>query len=89
MEWSIALSRRAEKFLSQHHLSDQFVIAPIKKVVLKLEGEAVSVDVKQLSGKWAGYYRIRSGKMRIIFSFDADGHRVFVEVVDYRGSVYR
>ena len=53
------------------------------------ESESVSVDVKRLSGAWAGYYRVRSGRIRIIFSFDAEELRAFVEVVDYRGDVYK
>lgn len=89
MDWEIGLSRQAEKFLAKNHLSDQFVIVPIGNAMRKLFGEPTSVDIKRLSGAWAGYYRIRSGKIRIIFSFEAQERRVFVEVVDYRGNVYK
>jgi len=89
MGWEIALSRQAEKFLAKNHLTDQFVIAPIGRAVRRLFGESASVDIKRLSGAWAGYYRIRSGKVRIIFSFDAGERRIFVEVIDYRGDAYK
>ncbi len=89
MDWEIGLSHQAEKFLAKNHLSDQFVIVPIGKAMRKLFGEPASVDIRRLSGAWAGYYRIRSGKIRIIFSFDAEERQVFVEVVDYRGNVYK
>lgn len=88
MDWEIDLSRQAEKFLAKNHLPDEFVIVPIGKAMKKLFGESASVDIKRLSGAWAGYYRISSGKIRIVFSFDAEERRVFVEVVDYRGNVY-
>ena len=93
MEWEIALSRQAEKFLAKNHLPDEFVIAPLRKAISKFfgefgESESVSVYVKRLSGAWTGYYRVRSGRIRIIFSFDAEKQRAFVEVVDYRGDVY-
>ena len=91
MEWEIALSRQAEKFLAKNHLPDEFVIAPLRKAISKFfgESESVSVDVKRLSGAWTGYYRVRTGRIRIIFSFDAEKQRAFVEVVDYRGDVYK
>ena len=91
MEWEIALSRQAEKFLAKNHFPDEFVIAPVGKALRKFfgESESVSVDVKRLSGAWDGYYRVRSGRIRIIFSFDAEKQRAFVEVVDYRGDVYK
>jgi mRNA-degrading endonuclease RelE of RelBE toxin-antitoxin system len=88
MEWNISLSRQAEKFLSKNHLSDQFVLVPVGKAIKKLFGAAVSIDIKRLSGEWFGCYCIRSGKIRIIFNFEADERRVFVEAVDYRGNVY-
>lgn len=89
MNWEISLSRQAEKFLAKNHLPDEFVAALIGKAIKKFFGESVSVDMKQLSGAWAGYYRIRSRKVRIIFSFDAEKRRAFVEVIDYRGDVYK
>jgi mRNA interferase RelE/StbE len=91
MEWEIALSRQAKKFLAKNHLPDEFVIAPLRKAISKFfgESESASVDVKRLSGAWTGYYRIRSGRIRIIFSFDAEKQRAFVEIVDYRGDVYK
>ncbi|MDO8516230.1 MAG: hypothetical protein Q7S28_03205 [bacterium] len=83
------MSRQVEKFLAKNHLSDKFVTVPIDRAIRKFFGEPVSVDVKRLSGAWVGYYRIRSGKIRIIFSFDAEARRVFVEAIDYRGDIYK
>ena len=89
MEWEIVLSRQAEKFLSKNRLPDQFIVALIVKSIRKLSGESVAADVKRFSGNWAGYYRVRHGKIRTIFSFRAEERRVFVESIDYRGNVYR
>ena len=89
MDWEIALSRQAEKFLARNHLPDEFVTVPVLKAIRKFFGESVSVDVKRLSGQWEGYYRVRSGKIRIIFAFNAEKRRAFVEVIDYRGDVYK
>ncbi len=89
MEWRISLSRQVEKFLSHNHTSDELVVEAITKAVQKLSGENIGVDVKQLSGDWGGYYRIRLGKLRVIFSFDAQQCSVFVAVIDHRGNVYK
>ncbi|OHA89779.1 MAG: hypothetical protein A3C70_00790 [Candidatus Zambryskibacteria bacterium RIFCSPHIGHO2_02_FULL_43_14] len=89
MVWVIEISRQAEKFLKQHHLSDNFVVEPIRKAIQKLRGGTVAIDIKRLSGKWDGYLRVRVGKNRIIFSINSEKQTVLVEVVDNRGSAYR
>lgn len=89
MEWQISLSRQAEKFLARNHLADTFVTEQISKAILKFSGETVALDVRRLAGVWSGHYRIRSGKIRIIFSVDFYEKRISVEVVDFRGSAYK
>ena len=89
MDWEIGFSRRAEKYLSQRHLPDDFAIEPVLRALQKIRGETVAVDLKRLLGKWNGFFRVRMGKVRIIFSIDTVAHHVFIEVIDNRGSVYR
>lgn len=89
MDWEIGLSRQAEKFLKQHHLSDNFAIEPIRRAIQKLQGEVIAVDIKQLSGKWEGCFRIRVDKNRIIFSINFEKQVVLIEVIDNRGSAYK
>ena len=89
MDWEILLSRQATKFLAQQHVTDDFVVEPVTKAIQKLQGKTVAVDLKQLSGTWAGHFRVRVGKNRIIFSIDFENRQVLVEVVDNRGSAYR
>ena len=89
MNWRIGISRQAEKFLSHNHLPDEFLFEPLKKAIARFSGDAVAVDLKRLSGEWEGFYRIRVGKVRIIFSADVYEHNIFVEVIDYRGGAYK
>lgn len=89
MDWSIGVSRQAEKFLSHNHLPDSFLSESLTKAILRFSGEAVVVDLRRLSGEWEGFYRIRVGKIRIIFSANMREHNIFVEVVDYRGRAYK
>ena len=89
MEWQISLSRQAEKFLAKNHLVDTFVTEQILKAILKFSGETVALDLRRMAGVWSGHFRIRSGKIRIIFSIDFYEKKVLVEIVDFRGSVYK
>jgi mRNA interferase RelE/StbE len=54
-----------------------------------MKGEPLSVDVKKLKGDWQGFYRIRKGKLRIIFELNFEEHLIYVARVDHRGGVYK
>jgi len=40
-------------------------------------------------GNWEGYYRIRIGKIRVVFDVFKESRKIFVEKVDYRDKIYR
>ncbi len=88
MKWRIEYSRDAEKFIGKHDIRDK-VREGLKKFLLKVKGEDINIDIKKLSGEWEGYYRIRRGKLRIIFEPDKSQKSFFVEKVDFRGDVYK
>lgn len=89
MKWRIDFSANSLKFLKKNNLKEDFIINKIKSAVRKFQGENININIKKLSGKWEGFYRIRSGKLRIILEFQFDISRVFVEEIDWRGSVYK
>lgn len=89
MSWTADFSDRALKFLAYNHLSEEEIMEHIRLVIRKFLGETVSVDVRKTKGKWAGFYRIRSGKLRIIAAFYFASRRVFIDMVDWRGSAYK
>jgi mRNA interferase RelE/StbE len=88
MKWEIGLSKEAEKFLKRENLRSE-TIGEIVKFLKRLRGESVSVDVKKLKGDWQGFYRIRKGKVRIIFELSFEEHVVYVARIDYRGEAYK
>jgi mRNA interferase RelE/StbE len=51
-------------------------------------GKAPS-NLKKLEGKWAGYYRLRKRKIRIIFYVDKTERALYVDGIDFRGNVYK
>jgi len=61
----------------------------IESFLKKLRGESVNIDVKKLKGEWKGYFRIRKGRLRIIFSIDTSYRSLYVERIDFRGDAYK
>jgi len=88
MKWRIEYSRHAERFINKHNVRDE-VREELKKVLLKIKGENVNIDIKKLSGEWKGYLRVRKGKLRIIFELVKRENIIFVERIDNRGEVYK
>jgi len=88
MKWRIEYSRHAERFINKHNVRDE-VREELKKVLLKIKGENVNIDIKKLSGEWEGYLRVRKGKLRIIFELVKRENIIFVERIDNRGEVYK
>lgn len=89
MKWNVDFSPRALKFLEKNHISDNEILGKISLVLRKFRGDNVSVDVRKMKGRWAGFYRIRSGKLRIITALYFENKEIFVDVIDWRGNVYK
>jgi len=47
------------------------------------------LDIKKLSGEWGDFFRMRMGKIRIIFRIDREKDELLVYEVDFRGDVYK
>ena len=62
----------------------------VKDILKKLENNPLSHSgIKRMFGEWAGYHRIRTGKLRIIFWFDTKEDIVYVDHIGPRGDVYK
>ena len=88
MKWEISFSREAEKFMKRENLRSK-TITEIINFLRRMKGESVSVDVKKLKGDWEGFYRIRKGRLRIIFDLNFDEYQIYVSRIDHRGEVYK
>jgi mRNA-degrading endonuclease RelE of RelBE toxin-antitoxin system len=89
MSWSIDLSKSTLKFLKKQPVLEGILMKELSKFAQKLSGEIVNIDLKKLSGKWAGCSRIRKGDIRIIVTADMDEEVIYVESIDFRGDVYK
>ena len=88
MKWEIGFSREAEKFFKRENIRAE-AVAEVTKFLKRMKGEPISVDVKKLKGDWQGFYRIRKGKLRIVFEVNFEEHLIYVARVDHRGEVYK
>ena len=89
MNWRLDFSNRSLKFIQQNNLDFDFIVGRVGSALKKFQGENVNVDIKKLGGDWKGFYRIRSGKLRIIIEFDFEKSVAYIDAIDWRGSVYR
>lgn len=92
MRLNVFYSKKATKFLDKNpsiiSLKEvrNLIILAIKKIFF---GEEINLDLKRLKGELSSYFRIRKGKIRIIFSIKENKYlTVFVNNIDHRGSIY-
>lgn len=88
MSWHIDFSASSLKFLKKNNLEENFILDKIQLTLRKFRGENINIDIKKLRGEWEGFYRIRSGKLRIIVEFQFEYCRAYIEEIDWRGNVY-
>jgi len=84
---NIIVHRHAAKYLKRlpKETKDR-----IKDILKQLENNPLKHSgIKQMFGEWAGYHRIRVGKLRIIFWFDTKEDIVYVDHIGPRGDVYK
>lgn len=79
MSWRIDFSASSLKFLKQNNLDESLVIEKLRLAFRKFKGEDININVSKLSGKWDGFYRIRSGKIRIIAEFQFERNYAYIE----------
>ena len=87
--WKIRVSKQADNFLKIQNLSDEFTRKYVGMALQKFDRQDVNVQLKKLSGTWEGFYRVRSGKIRIVCSFDFGSKIVAIEEIDFRGNSYK
>jgi mRNA interferase RelE/StbE len=93
MNLKISFSKEADRFLRKNAAliteadAEDAIIAAVKKI-LKLED--TNINVKKLKGKYRGYFRVRRGDVRIVFSLIKDSIvTVIVNDIDFRGNIYK
>ena len=89
MTFRIDFSKESLKFINNNDIEENDIIEDVFKVVEKLKGKNVNIDLKKMRGEWKGFYRLRLGKKRIIFQIDFNAKEIFIDRIDFRGVVYK
>lgn len=90
MKWQIEFSHSADKFIAKNHIEKIELSPIIGNGIYKIQGNTnVNVNLKKMQGEWDGFYRIRWGRIRIIFKVDNEKQIAYIDRIDYRGDVYK
>lgn len=91
---AIKFRKQAIKFIEK---SDPDTIGRIqerlKQLVTSVEEQSIipftELDIKQMKGEWEGFYRLRIGKIRLIFTVDITSCEIEVYAIGSRGDIYK
>ena len=85
--YDIELSRKAAKF---YRKANTVTIRRLNAAFDRLaEDPFHHYNIKPLSGELQGSYRLRVGNIRIVYSVDDSIKIIFIEVIGFRGDVYK
>ncbi len=85
--YNIEFARKAAKFYQRVEAP---VAGRLNRIFEKLAEDPLNLpNCKQLKGELSGSYRIRIGDVRIIYSIDESCKTVFIEIIGFRGNVYK
>ena len=85
--YEVELSRKAAKF---YQTADTVTVRRLNRALAILSNDPFRhYTIKKLSGELAGSYRMRVGAMRIIYSVDNNKKIAYIEVIRFRGDVYK
>jgi mRNA interferase RelE/StbE len=91
---AIRFRKKAIKFLEKANPEDvENIREQINQLAIAVEELGVipftELDIKKMKGDWEGFYRLRVGKNRVIFTLDSDSRDIEVYVIGARGDVYK
>ena len=91
---AIKFRKNAIKFLEKANLEDaEKIREKISQLLLFVEEQAIipftELDIKKMKGDWEGFYRLRIGKIRIVFTVNTQSGEVEIFTIGTRADVYK
>ncbi len=85
--YRIEFARKAAKFYER---TDAVTARRLNLIFERLSEDPLNLpNTKHLKGELLGSYRIRMGEIRIVYSVDDENKAVYIEVIGFRGDVYK
>ncbi|MGH2412537.1 MAG: type II toxin-antitoxin system RelE family toxin [Microcystaceae cyanobacterium] len=90
----VKFSKNTVKFLNKLDKNNREKIREkINYLFQSLENEGIipftALDIKKLKGEWEGFFRIRLGNIRIIFTLNQNLEELLIYEIDFRGNFYK
>ena len=91
---AVKFRKQAVKFLQKANSEDVAKIqSQLNQLLIAIEQQGIipftELDIKKMRGEWEGFYRLRVGKIRVIFIVDFDSSQLEVYTIGARGDVYK
>ncbi len=91
---AVKFRKQALKFLQKATVDDANQIqTQLRQLIISIEEKSIipftELDIKKLKGEWQGFYRLRIGKIRVIFSVDFDTLDIEIYNIGSRGDIYK
>jgi mRNA interferase RelE/StbE len=91
---AIKFRKQAIKFLEKCSPQEvENIRISIKLITLAIEEQGIipftQLDIKKMKGDWKGFYRLRIGKNRVIFTVDFNSKDITVYAIGARGNIYK
>jgi mRNA interferase RelE/StbE len=91
---AVKFRREAIKFLQKIPPDDVLRIRlQLNQLLTSMEEQGIipftELDIKKMKGDWEGFYRIRIGKITVIFTLTANSKDIEVYTIGFRGDVYK
>lgn len=91
---AVKFRKPAIKFLEKANAEDLARIrSQINQLLSAIEEQGIipfnDLDIKKMKGKWEGFYRLRIGTNRIIFTASLNSGELEVYAIGARGDIYK
>lgn len=91
---AVKFRKEAIKFLQKASPEDVARIrSQLNQLLVTVEEQGfipfTDLDIKKMKGEWEGFYRLRVGKIRVIFALSNDFNGIEVYTIGARGDVYK
>jgi mRNA interferase RelE/StbE len=91
---TLKFRKNAIKFLeSLDDKAKKKIRQKLKILVYSVDDQAIipfnDLDIKKMKGNWEGFYRLRIGTIRVIFTVDLTSGNIEVYRIGFRGDVYQ
>ncbi|NES18785.1 MAG: type II toxin-antitoxin system RelE/ParE family toxin [Symploca sp. SIO3E6] len=91
---AVKFHKQAIKFLQKANPEDvDRIQVQLNQLLLAVEEQGIIpftfLDIKKMKGEWEGFYRLRVGNMRVIFTVSLDSADIEIYTIGLRGDVYK